>query len=148
DSLDVVYLPRDTTIVEGGCGSFKAYHFFGAAPTIDFETVPFPPFVIPVPRSQTFAFAVVTTACFSGSAEDIRNGITRAATHEIIEASTDPLVGEGWINNDIVTGGNSFFEDMIKSFSNIPSDLKAGEAADICSSVADVPSGPPSFPKP
>ena len=36
-------------------------------------------------------------------AEQIRNKITRAASHEIIEAATDPLVATGWINNGIVT---------------------------------------------
>jgi len=34
NSLYVVYLPRDVEILEGGCGSFKAYHFFAAVPDI------------------------------------------------------------------------------------------------------------------
>lgn len=128
DSLYVVYLPRSVTIVDGGCDALSAYHFFGAAPDIDFK------FIVPVPRSQTFAFAVVPTACAKGTThEEIRDLITRAASHEIIEAATDPLVGTGWLNNSIISeSDDSFFDSLIHSFSNLSTDLKAGEIADIC----------------
>jgi hypothetical protein len=128
DSLYVVYLPRSVTIVDGGCDQLSAYHFFGAVPDIDIEIV------VPVPRSQTFAFAVVPTGCATGSTpEQILNKITKAASHEIIEAATDPLVATGWINNSIVADDDDgFFETLVKSFSNLSTDLKAGEAGDIC----------------
>lgn len=143
DSLYVVYLPRSVTIVDGGCDQLSAYHFFGAVPDIDIEII------IPVPRSQTFAFAVVPTACATGATpEQIRNKITAAASHEIIEAATDPLVGTGWINNSIVTDSDSdFFDALIHSFSNISTDLKAGEAADICQASGTL-TGPPAFQHP
>ena len=131
NSLFVVYLPRDVEIVEGGCGSFKAYHFFAAVPDIRFVF----PSPIPLPVSQTVAFAVVQTKCLSGATpQDLRNNIFNAATHEIIEAATDPLVGTGWINNSVVTEaeGDNFFEKLVASFSALELDLKAGEAADIC----------------
>jgi len=128
DSLYVVYLPRSVTIIDGGCDSLSAYHFFGAAPDIDFK------FIVPVPRSQTFAFAVVPTACAKATTrEGIRDLITRAASHEIIEAATDPIVGTGWLNNSIISeSDDSFFDSLIHSFNNLSTDLKAGEIADIC----------------
>ena len=143
DSLYVIYLPRSVTIVDGGCDQLSAYHFFGAAPDIDFK------FIVPVPRSQTFAFAVIPTACAKGSTpEEIRNKITRAASHEIIEAATDPLVGTGWLNNSIITDSDDgFFDTLIHSFSNISTDLKAGESADICD-INGTLTGPPSFQHP
>jgi hypothetical protein len=143
DSLYVVYLPRSVTIADGGCDQLSAYHFFGAVPDIDIEII------FPVPRSQTFAFAVVPTACATGSTpEQIRNRITRAASHEIIEAATDPIVATGWINNSIVTDSdNGFFATLINSFSNISTDLKAGETADICEENGTL-TGPPSFQHP
>src|SRR5262249_40922642 len=99
--------------------------------------------------SQTFAFAVVPTACAQGSTPDqIRNRITAAASHEIIEAATDPLVGTGWINNSIVTDSqDSFFSTLINSFSNISTDLKAGEAAAIREAGGTL-TGPPAFQHP
>jgi len=61
--------------------------------------------------------------------------------------SSDPLVGTGWINNTVVTGG-SFFSDLINSFSNISTDLKVGEVADICEQSASPQTGPPAFQHP
>jgi FIMAH domain len=136
NSLYVVYLPRDVEIVEGGCGSFKAYHFFAAVPDLDFVF----PSPIPIPVSQTVAFAVVQTKCASGATpQAIRNNIFNGATHEIIEAAHDPLVGLGWINNSVVTdaGGDNFFEELIASLSAVELDLKVGEAADICDDDGD-----------
>jgi hypothetical protein len=129
NSLYVVYLPRDVEILEGGCGSFKAYHFFASVPDIEF----FGPF--PVPVAQTVAFAVVQTKCSSGATpQALRNNIFNAATHEIIEAATDPLVATGWINNSVVgeAEGDDFFDQIAASFSAIEIDLRVGEAGDIC----------------
>ena len=128
DSLYVVYLPRSVTIVDGGCEQLSGYHFFGAAPDIDFK------FIVPVPRSQTFAFAVISTACATGTTpREIRDRITRAASHEIIEAATDPIVGTGWLNDSIISEtDDSFFDALIHGFRNLSTDLKAGESADIC----------------
>jgi hypothetical protein len=131
NSLYVVYLPRDVEIIEGGCGSFKAYHFFAAVPDIRFVF----PSPIPLPVSQTVAFAVVQTKCLSGATpQDLRNNIFNAATHEIMEAAQDPLVGTGWINNSVVSEaeGDNFFEQIAASFSAIELDLRVGEGADIC----------------
>ncbi|HEY7289868.1 MAG TPA: hypothetical protein VH583_08530 [Vicinamibacterales bacterium] len=145
DTLYVIYLPRSMTIVDGGCDSLSGYHFFGAAPNAKFEF----PDPLPIFFSQTFAYAVVPTACASGSADDIRNHITEAASHEILEAATDPLVGTGWINDSVVTDvhGN-FFTDLINEFSNVSTDLKVGEAADICEQTADPQRGAPAFQNP
>jgi len=131
NSLYVVYLPRDVEIVEGGCGSFKAYHFFAAVPDMRFVF----PSPVPLPVSQTIAFAVVQTKCLSGStSQELRNNIFNAATHEIIEAATDPLVATGWINTSVVSEaeGDDFFDQIAASFSAIEIDLRVGEAADIC----------------
>ena len=129
NSLYVVYLPRDVEIIEGGCGSFKAYHFFTAVPDVDFVLF------VPVPRPQTVAFAVVQTKCLDGSTpKEIRDNIFNAATHEIMEAATDPIVGQGWINNSVVSEAEAdgFFDQIGASFSAIELDLRVGEAADIC----------------
>lgn len=147
NSLYVVYLPRDVEIIEGGCGSFAAYHFFAAVPDIDIIFTPLP---VPVPVSQTVAFAVVQTKCAGGAtAADIRNEIFRAASHEIIEAAQDPLVSTGWINNSVVTEaeGDNFFEELIASLSAIELDLRVGEGADICASNG-TQTGPPAFQHP
>jgi hypothetical protein len=131
NSLYVVYLPRDVEIVEGGCGSFKAYHFFAAVPDMRFVF----PSPIPLPVSQTVAFAVVQTKCMTGATpQEIRNNIFNAATHEIMEATLDPIVGLGWINNSVVSDAEAdgFFDQIAASFSAIELDLRVGEAADIC----------------
>ena len=134
NSLYVVYLPRSVEIIEGGCGSFAAYHFFAAVADIDIEII------FPVPRSQTIAFAVVQTACADAPRRKaIRDEIFRAATHEIIEAAQDPLVATGWINNSVVTEaeGDNFFEELAASFSAVELDLRVGEGADICDDDGD-----------
>jgi hypothetical protein len=141
DSLYVVYLPRSVTIVDGGCDKLSGYHFFGAVPKI---------VDLVVPVSQTFAFAVIPTACAKGTTPDaIRNAITTSASHEIIEASTDPLVGTGWINDSIIAASatNDFYKTLINTFNNVSTDLKAGEAADICE-LGGTLTGPPAFQHP
>jgi len=66
-----------------------------------------------------------------------------AASHEIIEAATDPLVGTGWINDAVIDDlhGN-FFSEVVQVFSNINLDLKVGEVADVCE-FTTTPAGPP-----
>jgi hypothetical protein len=148
DTLYVVYLPRSMDIVDADCGQMSAMHFFGAAPNFKIDSV----LGVPVPRfySQTFAYALVPSKCAGGgSAQAIRDNLTEAASHEIIEAATDPIVGTGWINNSVVTdvhGG--LISELIDAFANIPLDLRAGEVADICEENAQAPPGPPAFPHP
>ena len=81
--------------------------------------------------------------------DEIRGQVTVAASHEIIEASTNPLVGTGWINNSVVTGGihGNFFSEIAGVFSNISLDLMVGEAADICQE-GGTHTGPPAFQNP
>ncbi len=116
DSLYVVYLPAGTTIdnfgINKSCDSFGAYHFMGTAITLL--------------GGQQFAFAAIPIDCAEGSADEL----SELASHEIIEAATDPNVVLGWIDN-------SKFD-----ITNIQPLFTEGEAADICSSVGDVPTPP------
>jgi hypothetical protein len=145
DALYVVYLPRSTTIVDAGCDQLTGYHFFGAAPRIGFKFIDDIPIPVPFPFAQTFAFAVIPTHCADGVLDPIPDQITASASHEIVEASTDPLVGTGWINDSVVTlqTGSSLAAELVNLlfpgsvtladlFSSIALDLKVGEAADIC----------------
>ena len=144
DTLYVIYLPRSMNIIDGGCDSLSGFHFLGRLRTRNSN------FLIRYPSSfPTFAYAVIPTACASGSPQQIRDHITKAASHEIVEAATDPLVGTGWINDSVVTDvhGN-FFSDIINEFSNVSTDLKVGEAADICEQTASPQTGPPAFQHP
>jgi hypothetical protein len=121
NTMYVVYLPRNTTIRDGltvprfrvfgrsfgpfavdhtACEDYGAYHAFAAAPTL-------------------FAFAIVPTRCALLSATDgtpAVDNVTLAASHEIVEAATNPLIGAGWINSSL-------------SAQRI---LVEGEASDIC----------------
>jgi len=125
DVLYVVYLPTGTKVTGFGlssCGDFGAYHFMTVVPQLN--EVPFPPGVFIFP--QSFAFAVVPADCSQGSLR----GIGILATHEIIEASTDPIFGLGWIDNSQFDLGH------------IVNIVTKGEAADICSRVGAVPTDP------
>lgn len=130
NDLYVVYLPARTTIsdnlsvpaftvlgqtfgpytilIKTSCTDYGAYHFASSA------------------ISGPFAYAVVPTKCFSGDAAPL-DSITVAASHELIEAATDPFPLAGWINNNVTLGG---FSRLIR-----------GEAADICSPGGAVPTG-------
>jgi uncharacterized repeat protein (TIGR01451 family) len=116
DSLYMVYLPAGTTIdnfgINQSCDSFGAYHFMGTAITLL--------------GGQQFAFAAIPIDCADGS----RDELSELASHELIEAATDPNVVLGWIDN-------SKFE-----LTDIQPLFTEGEAADICSSVGDVPTPP------
>jgi hypothetical protein len=119
DTIYAVYLSHDVEINDFGyntCDDFGAYHFFGGTLVWVEEVVPYPPFVLVYPAPQTFAYAVLPTACGSGGTFD---GVTSLATHELIEAATDPIILSGWIDNSQYEWLNA----------NI---LKKGEAADIC----------------
>jgi hypothetical protein len=149
DTVYVVYLPRSMDIVDGGCDSLSGYHFYSAVPIVTTVDV-----VIPVAFSQTFAFAVVPTKCAaahnpSATRDQITRSIQATASHEIIEAATDPLVGTGWINDAVIDDlhGN-FFSEVVQLFSNINLDLKVGEVADICEDSSSPVTGPPAFQQP
>jgi hypothetical protein len=136
-------------IVDGGCDSLSGYHFFSAVPIVTTVDV-----VIPVAFSQTFPFAVIPTKCAarhnpSATRDEITRAIQEAASHEIIEAATDPLVGTGWINDAVIDDlhGN-FFSEVVQVFSNINLDLKVGEVADVCEDSANPQKGPPAFQHP
>jgi hypothetical protein len=120
DSLYVAYLPTGVTISDFGlssCGSFGAYHFMSVLPETKFVG-PFPTII-----TQSFAFAVVPADCASGT----MSGISRLASHEIIEGATDPIFGLGWIDNSVF------------DINHIVNIATQGEAADICSSAGPFP---------
>jgi hypothetical protein len=135
NTVYAVYLPSGTTIfdVASSCGSFAAYHFFGG--TLVWQLIPLPPFVILVP--QSFAYTVVPMDCAAQAQTNLSlnselDGVSFLASHEIIEASTDPIILTGWIDNSLA----GFNADI----------LKAGEASDICevkgAAPIQLPSGP------
>ncbi len=121
NTLYVVYLPRNTTIRDGlripryqvlgrsfgpfavdhtACEDYGAYHAFAPSPTL-------------------FAFAIVPTRCaLLNATTDVpaTDLVTLAASHELVEAMTNPLIGAGWINLSLPL-------DRI---------LIEGEASDIC----------------
>ena len=106
-----VYLPHGTLPSEGpNCQGFTAYHAMSAALTVQFVLG-----FIPVPDVQQFAYTVLPVDC-AGSFD----GLTENASHEMIEAATDPNFGIGWI--DLST----FDFDALDQIA------KQGEAADIC----------------
>jgi hypothetical protein len=116
NTIYVVYLPvgvQITDIAFKSCSDFTAYHFMGLIPAWHvFRFLGIPVAVIPVP--QDFAFAVVPADC----AQNSFNQLTANASHEIIEAATDPDIGLAWIDDSQL----GFNADI----------LKKGEAADIC----------------
>src|SRR6266852_3840875 len=128
NTVYAVYLPTNTQINDiafSSCGDFGAYHFFGSNLVSTTEIVPFPPFVIPVLEPQSFAYTVVPADCAIAGAANPLDGMSTTATHELIEAATDPIIVTGWIDNSKA----GFNADILMS----------GEAADICSSAGDVP---------
>jgi hypothetical protein len=123
NSLYMVYLPQGTTFAEHPCSGI---HLWAVTTTLDFV---FPVFV-PVP--QTIAYAVIPAGCALSKANPL-DAISKAASHEMIEAATDrivpgPLVPEslGWIDRSL---------DPVAQ-------LKDGEAADICQTGAIQPTTP------
>jgi uncharacterized repeat protein (TIGR01451 family) len=116
DDLYVVYLPVGTTIdnfgINHSCDSFGAYHFMGVTLTLL--------------GGAQFPFAVIPLDCANGDPDQL----SELVSHEVIEASTDPNVVMGWIDN-------SKFD-----LTNLTPLFTEGEAADICSGVGDVPTDP------
>ncbi|HWE60434.1 MAG TPA: hypothetical protein VHB98_01860 [Chloroflexota bacterium] len=121
--LYVVYLPAGVTINDSvtfpainvlghtfgpypfssvSCSDYGAYHFSSTSPL------------------GPFAYAVVPAQCAHGAL----SSLTYAASHEIVEAATDPLILAGWTDDSKSLIGR----------------LRGGEVADICSSGGDVPS--------
>jgi hypothetical protein len=119
NTVYAVYVPSMTQINDvavSSCGNFAAYHFFGSTLVWQLVWTPFP---IPMLVPQNFSYTVVPIDCtHAPGASPTIDGLSPPATHEIIEAATDPIVLSGWIDNS-TAGFNT----------NI---LKAGEAADIC----------------
>ena len=56
------------------------------------------------------------------------DSITVAASHELVEAATDPLIGAGWIDDSV----------PLNDFTR----LRAGEVADICTAAGAAPANP------
>jgi hypothetical protein len=119
NSLYVVYLPQDMSLAEHSCSGI---HYWSTTMVATIKTIPIPPFEVPDVHPQVFAFAVIPAICAVSQAKPFE-AITKAASHEIIEAATDVLVPGplvplplGWIN---------------RSLSPIEQ-LSDGEAADIC----------------
>jgi hypothetical protein len=123
NALYMVYLPKGTTFAEHSCSGI---HLWAITTTIDFV---FPVFV---PAPQTVAFAVIPADCAASQANPL-DAISKAASHEMIEAATDrivpgPLVpfSLGWIDR-----------------SQSPVDqLSTGEAADLCAQGGRQPTPP------
>ena len=136
DDLFVLYLPERTTIVDGpsigsfsilghafpgltvplftSCADYDGYHFFSMSVT------------------GPFAYAIVPAACAKGSLD----ALTTTASHELVEAATDPIVTQGWID-DAFSIAPPAFERLLK-----------GEAGDICSSSGTKPTQPASLGQP
>jgi hypothetical protein len=126
NTVYAVYVPSGTRINDvliSSCDGFAAYHFTGN--TLVWKGVC--PFVILVP--QNFAYTVVPMDCAAHaqtilSLPGLLDGVSFLASHELIEASTDPIPTLSWIDNS-----QALFNGDI---------LKKGEAADICEDRAPV----------
>jgi len=127
NDIYVVYLPDRTTITDNltinaftlfgktygpytivkssSCDDYGAYHALSAY------------------IGGLFPIAIIPAACAKGDVDNL----TYAASHEIIEAATNPLLLLGWIDNSLSNSSPDY-----KRF-------KAGEVADICSSAGAVP---------
>lgn len=109
NSLYVIYLPPNVDVkgpTGQTCDSFDAYHFQSLAAT---------------PGLQSYPYIVIPTKCAGGTMD----GLTDLLSHELVEASVDPIVPHGWIDSDTI--------DLSLDFAT------KGEAADICSGIGAVP---------
>jgi hypothetical protein len=84
-------------------GSFTAFHYYTL------------PSVVPPDGSQVYGIA------FAQCTPDLR-GLTRAASHELVEAATDPVPPGGWVDRSVA---GFLGIDVFRL-------LTEGEAADIC----------------
>jgi len=121
NTVYAVYLPSGTQINDlafSSCNNFGAYHFFGETLVWQFVF----PSPVPLLVSQSFAYTVVPMDCAAQSSTNLDipllDAVSDLASHELIEASTDPIILTGWIDNSLA----GFNADI----------LKDGEAADIC----------------
>jgi hypothetical protein len=109
-NLWVVYAPSGYGA--SSCDTFDAFH----ALTL--------PSVIPPDAPQLFA--IVLSQCSAIASGNGLDGATIAATHEIVEAITDPTPGAGWIDRAAVARGGAV------TLSNVATLYTEGEASDIC----------------
>jgi hypothetical protein len=136
NTVYAVYLPSVTQIndaVISSCGNFDAYHFFGKTGVWELVYTPLPtPLLVP----QNFAYTVVPMDCAAQVSTKfdipLLDAVSDLVSHELIEASTDPIILTGWIENSLA----GFNEDI----------LMDGEAGDICEVKGALPVQLPSGP--
>jgi hypothetical protein len=83
NSLYFVFLPSGTTVVQGGsssCQQFCGYHD-AIGSTVFYAVMPFPD----------------CTGCLGGLAQ--LDALTSTSSHELCEAITDPIPGQGWYDD-------------------------------------------------
>ena len=127
NDLYVVYLPEGTTISDNlSIGSFTVlgktfgpFTFVKSTACDDYGAY----HALSLSLGGLYPIAIIPAKCAGGSIDKL----TAAASHEIIEAATDPIPGAGWIDNSIPNGSPGFRR------------LKEGEVGDICSSAGAVP---------
>ena len=138
DTIYVIYLPETVDINNGPfggtCDNFTAYHLQSMALTVDGpDFTEFPPFDA---HFQSYPYAVIPLKCAKVMRDPANHGtvtsrgapgdpldadeLTELASHQIIEAATDPISLGGWLDNSTLNLSGDF--------------LKEGEAADICES--------------
>ncbi|HEY2515660.1 MAG TPA: hypothetical protein VGI39_32550 [Polyangiaceae bacterium] len=134
DSLIVLFFPSATTITApagASCVSFDAYH--GSAPiTVNGQSIVVPYAVVPECLKPTQGLSV-------------RDSVTASASHEILEASTDPRVGEAsaFSGTGINTGN---FDPYAVWAYGVEGDLSFLELSDMCERGDSSIFTPPHFP--
>ena len=127
-----VFVPSRTTIDNGMCTSYRAYH------TVTVQ--------LGVPPTPVY-FAVIPLACYS-SVASLMSGVS----HEDAEILTDPAVGLGWYDTD--SAGAAFpnsLLDLLNKAINDPGALiqlfssMHSEAGDLCESSSPFPPVPDDF---
>lgn len=133
DSVYVIFLPPTVT-VDQGCEDFGAYHFFSGAEVWAIPGVP------GATRTQTYPYVVIPTQCAMENGAVDQRRLTDNLTHELIEATTDPILIESWIDNTTFSAsGTTFAEGIFNSYGRL---LRKGEAADICERDGAAPAPP------
>jgi hypothetical protein len=130
NTLYVVYVPPADNILENNNCQWSGLHWFSAAYATIFRL---PEGLIPV--DQNYPFAVVDANCTANF-----QALQADASHEIIEASTNPFIALGWLNNSDTTFGSSDFSNIGGQIGTLLSD---GEAGDICSVASGQRAKPP-----
>ncbi len=132
DGIYNVFVPSRTTIDNGMCTSYRAYHTLTGQ--------------LGVPPTPVY-FAVIPLACYSNVAS-LMSGVS----HEDAEILTDPAVGLGWYDTDSAPQGfpSSLF-DLIDKAIHDPVGLiqifmqMHSEAGDICEASSPYPGVPGDF---